>query len=287
MTTNKPAPLTPDELEKMRAEHAIHSWTWSDGKPGAYCTFCHRLPGECHLTRLLGHIDWQWDHIEVLCDWSAKLARERDAALETVEALADVASEALQERDADIFYVQIANENCNRMDADLAAAQTEARQARTMVARLARLLVQKTCEYQNACPECGFIVDWHDEGCIVGQSFAAITPPRREQRRRYVTDRPCVSVDPGIQFGQPCLHGTRIPAYIIAQQYIAGGLEYVCQDYEITKADVLVCCYYIGQYNKGCLPKKLRQQWFWWSNAFPLGKFDTLSPPPRVVEEDG
>ncbi len=75
--------------------------------------------------------------------------------------------------------------------------------------------------------------------------------------------RPCVSVDPKVRFGEPVLHGTRLPVLMLAERYWYLG-EYleseILQAYEITMGDLVVCCYYVARYGS----RTWRKRWGEW-----------------------
>ena len=55
-----------------------------------------------------------------------------------------------------------------------------------------------------------------------------------------------ITIDPNIQFGSPCLSGTRLPAESMAGYYFAGdSLETIMKNFNITEAQVLACIEYI------------------------------------------
>lgn len=56
----------------------------------------------------------------------------------------------------------------------------------------------------------------------------------------------CITIDPDIQFGEPCLAGTRIPAEVIAGMYKAGdNIETLMRSYDITREQVEACIEYV------------------------------------------
>lgn len=60
--------------------------------------------------------------------------------------------------------------------------------------------------------------------------------------------RPTIVIDPAIQFGQPCLAGRRVPAEAVAGCVWAGdAVDAVAEDYDLTRADVLIACWYVAK----------------------------------------
>ena len=58
-------------------------------------------------------------------------------------------------------------------------------------------------------------------------------------------NRPTIVIDPGVQVGQPCIAGTRVPAHTVARQVWVGvRVDDVAAAYNLTRADVLVACWY-------------------------------------------
>ena len=60
-----------------------------------------------------------------------------------------------------------------------------------------------------------------------------------------MSTRPTIVIDPAIQFGQPCVANTRAPAEAVAGCVWAGDtVDAVAEDYDITRADVLIACWW-------------------------------------------
>lgn len=71
--------------------------------------------------------------------------------------------------------------------------------------------------------------------------------------------RPFVSVDPAMRFGQPTVNGTRLPVQTLVDYVWAGeDPDVVAEEYDVTRADILVACWFAGTYG---LPGR-RQQLF-------------------------
>lgn len=96
--------------------------------------------------------------------------------------------------------------------------------------------------------------------------------------------RPHVSVDPAVQFGHPCIAGTGAPVDVIAERVYAGEpVTAVADDYDVTRADVLVACWYVARHGTGDglgLRTKLRAAWQPWllANESTLAGFHGLGP---------
>lgn len=98
-------------------------------------------------------------------------------------------------------------------------------------------------------------------------------------------ERPFITIDPGVQFGAPCLGRTpRLPAHVVAERWWAGlSLEEVldsCQG-ENRREDVLVACWYMARHST----RTWRKRWEEWAdaNAYALweGKYDEVPMPPQ------
>jgi uncharacterized protein (DUF433 family) len=59
---------------------------------------------------------------------------------------------------------------------------------------------------------------------------------------------PFVSVDPAMRSGQPTINGTRLPVAAIVGMVWAEGVDAAVEDFDLTRADVLVACWYAGEY---------------------------------------
>lgn len=100
-----------------------------------------------------------------------------------------------------------------------------------------------------------------------------------------------VSADPAVQFGRPCIDGTRIPAENIAELVAAGEtVEGVCEDFNLTRAQVLVACWYYTRHGVGDgfgLRTKLRAAWGPWladtHRQFAAREHDAIPNPPSGV----
>jgi uncharacterized protein (DUF433 family) len=106
---------------------------------------------------------------------------------------------------------------------------------------------------------------------------------------------PFVSIDPLFKAGTPCLRGTRLPVELIAERYWELG-EHLGSEllsaYEITRADVLACCFYVAEYGTKTQRKRwkpwLAETWVqtrtgggWWSEGWG----DVPLPPHTRTQE--
>ena len=90
-------------------------------------------------------------------------------------------------------------------------------------------------------------------------------------------------------WGSP--HVRYIPVHILAGQVRAGlGLETIRADYGLTRADVLVACWYAARYGTGgsaADTRRWRQRWGAWADtAAPYGsrgRWDDAEDPPTGV----
>ena len=67
-------------------------------------------------------------------------------------------------------------------------------------------------------------------------------------RDRYAESPEMVSIDPRIRFGRPCISGTRIPTFIIAERHQAGdSIEFLAKDYGRTSEEIEEAIRYEGR----------------------------------------
>src|SRR5204863_6938697 len=67
-----------------------------------------------------------------------------------------------------------------------------------------------------------------------------------ERRAGAMGDRPFVAMDPAMRSGDPTLNHTRLPVATIAGFVWAGDdVGFVAEEYDITRADVLVACWWM------------------------------------------
>ena len=90
--------------------------------------------------------------------------------------------------------------------------------------------------------------------------------PRRgglTPRKPATIPRPSVRVSPDTRFGRPTLAGTRLEALDLADRYWQLGdrvQSEILDAYEITHADLVVCCWYAAQHGS----KRQRARWRAW-----------------------
>lgn len=89
-----------------------------------------------------------------------------------------------------------------------------------------------------------------------------------------------ITVDPAKNFGQPSIHGGP-KAWVVADMIWAGdSVDRIAEDYEITRAAVLVACWFVAEY--GTRAEKAR--WRNWKDAAAVGlwhgTYDLIPDPP-------
>lgn len=110
----------------------------------------------------------------------------------------------------------------------------------------------KTCEgtCDSDCAKCGAIFD------------AWVTKFEREYSRRRRLARPVRYWPPISWPGQPTIEGHVLSAQFVADQAARRGMAAVMEDFEMTKADVMVCLWWAGQYGRS----RHRKEWGEWSD---------------------
>lgn len=107
---------------------------------------------------------------------------------------------------------------------------------------------------------------------------------------------PFVSVNPAMRWGQPCVNGTRLPVDAVAGMVWAEGVDVAADQYDLTRADVLVACWYAGTYGlpgrrESLFPvRQWPKRWGAWADsvAGALWKvtevdYDAVPDPPRAA----
>ena len=89
-----------------------------------------------------------------------------------------------------------------------------------------------------------------------------------------------IAINPGIQFGRPCIAGRRVTVEVLAEQVMAGDTaEHIASLYEVGRADVLVACWYQANYGT----RRWKQRWGKWAeanfDAFWRGDHDRIPDP--------
>lgn len=113
-----------------------------------------------------------------------------------------------------------------------------------------------------------------------------------DSNTRPVSVRPVLTIDPGVQGGAVCVDGTRIPASTVGSIVWQGDpVCDVAQDYGITRADVLLACWWWAdqeQYQRTKFGRSVRKRWGAWIEtahahfAHSL-HIDKLDDPPQVT----
>lgn len=106
-----------------------------------------------------------------------------------------------------------------------------------------------------------------------------------------MSERPHVTVDPRVYSGQPTIRGLRIPTRMIAEIVYERDErpEWILENYDITRDDVLVACWFEATHGRS---RKLRKVWRDWATEnFPIlwrsGSWDGVPyPPVEDTEED-
>jgi len=95
-------------------------------------------------------------------------------------------------------------------------------------------------------------------------------------------DRPVLTIDPAVQGGTVCVEDTRIPASQIGGSVFAGDSpDEVARDYGITRQQVLLCCWYWGDYEQFARTKQgrdVRKRWGAWLKTAHLHFARSLHP---------
>jgi uncharacterized protein (DUF433 family) len=111
---------------------------------------------------------------------------------------------------------------------------------------------------------------------------------------------PFVSIDPAMQFGRPTMNGTRLTVQTLVD-YVWHGeeLDAIGLDYAVSRADILVACWYAGTYGlPGARPQLFptplwRKRWGVWADSvtnalWHVGAvdYDAIPGPPRRAGVD-
>lgn len=98
---------------------------------------------------------------------------------------------------------------------------------------------------------------------------------------------PTITIAPGFYSGEPCIRW-RLPADLIALDWWNNWkLEDLMDNYEITRGDVLVSCWYMAKYG----PRSWRKRWGEWlqkaDGELWYGRYETCPMPPQKNENKG
>lgn len=104
-------------------------------------------------------------------------------------------------------------------------------------------------------------------------------PPVAERERAYVW------LDPGRQFGQACVGGTRLQTECVVNRwwYTDETMAEICADYQITPGQVLTAIWYEATYGRRTWGKRQGEwkrhvddgRWLW------HGQYGECTEPPR------
>jgi len=104
-------------------------------------------------------------------------------------------------------------------------------------------------------------------------------------------NRPMVMVDPAMRFGDPHVKGVSVDA-IVGTLAAGESVAYVMDDFDLTRADVLVAAWYTGLYGLPERPRAWRQALRSWARE--VGQtmwsakecdYDAIPDPPIGNEE--
>ncbi len=105
-----------------------------------------------------------------------------------------------------------------------------------------------------------------------------------------MTDEKCpaIVIRPGYGFGSGCVEGTGLAASYAAVQVVAvGGFKDTMTDFNLTRPQLLVACWWTATYAKKNIPKDKRKKWRVWARmAYPhlaACTFDACPNPPGVT----
>lgn len=115
-----------------------------------------------------------------------------------------------------------------------------------------------------------------------GRSSPALQVCRDMQRPDSGKVHHAISIEPGVQFGQPCIDGTRITTETLAAEYWANGLDSVRRGWEVTRGQILVAVWYESEIAK---TRRWRKVWHEWAeanwDALWRAEYERAADPPR------
>lgn len=111
--------------------------------------------------------------------------------------------------------------------------------------------------------------------------------------------RPVVTVNPAMRSGAPCVNGTRVPVESIAcAVWLDGGVDAAMADYDLTRHDVLVACWFAGTYGLPgrrlalTLTATWRRRWGVWADgvhdrlwSHRRVDIETIEGPPTLADQ--
>ena len=79
--------------------------------------------------------------------------------------------------------------------------------------------------------------------------FAAAYTAAQARERKEAREQPWICVDPARRWGDHTIRDSRLPVWAVVSSLAAGeSVDEVADDYNITRADVLCACWYVGMY---------------------------------------
>ena len=109
-------------------------------------------------------------------------------------------------------------------------------------------------------------------------------------------DRPYITVDPQVRFGRPRIRDTGVTiGDVVGRVWGGDSAEDVAEDYDLTRADVLVACWFVAAYGAEDVAaqldghfkrwgRTLSRRWEQWADASTValgkGEYDDVPDPP-------
>jgi uncharacterized protein (DUF433 family) len=95
-----------------------------------------------------------------------------------------------------------------------------------------------------------------------------------------MADRPVVTTDPAVKFGEPTVEGRPVEA-LASQIYAGDSLDSVATGFDLTREQVLVACWHQGHHG----PRFWRRRWGAWAaqahKELWNSRYDIPDPPSR------
>src|SRR6478672_9529166 len=95
-----------------------------------------------------------------------------------------------------------------------------------------------------------------------------------------------ITVDPAKNFGQPSINGGPAADVVAGMVWAGDPPQAVADDYDISRAAVLVACWYVATY--GTRPQRRRWK-TWadeWAGSLAHGDYDRIPDPPNRTGGD-